>query len=83
MYDSFQIERGSFNINNMLVDTVTTFYDKKGTVEGVYYNYKGKCNYLLSWGFNSESLGESKKKKAKKSKMPFFDLTKGWYGYEN
>ncbi|MBM25809.1 MAG: hypothetical protein CL760_09030 [Chloroflexi bacterium] len=66
----------------MKYDKTVTFYDTDtGKVEGVYYYYKGHCNYILSWGFEKNTLGEDRKKKTNKKKIPFFSLTRGFYNY--
>lgn len=85
----FTIEKVEKTIEGMKVDQVTTFHNEKtGKVEAEYFYWQGQCNYLLSWGFNAESLGEDRRKKAHKNKKkkgikPFFTLEKGWYGYES
>lgn len=68
--------------DGMKFDKKTIFIDKDFNVEAEYFYYKGQCNYLLSYGFNKESLGEQRKRKSHKAKKPFFSLEKGWYGYE-
>ena len=51
---------------------------KTGKVEAEYFYLKSKCNYLLSWGFSKDSLGELRKTKAHKAKKPFFSFQTGW-----
>lgn len=75
---SFKIENTKDVKDGMSYDSKTIFYDKDGIVEAEYYYSKGRCNYLLSWGFNKDSLGESRKTKANKTKKPFFSLLTGW-----
>ena len=67
--------------NSMNFDRKVIFYeDKTGKIEAEYYYLKGMCNYLLSWGFTKDSLGELRKSKANRTKKPFFSLRKGWFG---
>lgn len=76
----FNIEDISGIKDGMQFDRKVTFYDdKSGEVEAEYFYYKGMCNYLLSWGFSKDSLGELRKTKANKTKKPFFSLQKGWF----
>ena len=80
MNELFKIEDVSGTKDGMLFDRKVTFYDEKtGKVEAEYFYYKGMCNYLLSWGFSKDSLGELRKTKANKTKKPFFSLQKGWF----
>ena len=58
---------------------VTFFHEKTGEVEAEYYYLKEMVNYLLSWGFTKDSLGEMRKSKASKVKKPYFSLQRGWY----
>lgn len=79
----FKIEQVDKTEKGMKVDQIVTFFhEKSGKVEGEYFYFEGKCNYLLSWGFTKNSLGELRKTKATKSKKPFFSLSKGWFDYE-
>ena len=65
--------------DGMQFDRKVTFYDdKSGEVEAEYFYLKSKCNYLLSWGFSKDSLGELRKTKAHKAKKPFFSFQTGW-----
>ena len=81
MNELFIIEDRLSTKNNMNFDRKVTFYeDKTGKIEAEYYYLKGMCNYLLSWGFTKDSLGELRKSKANKTKKPFFSLQKGWFG---
>lgn len=81
--DGFKVEHVSTKEKGMKVDKIVTFnHEKSGKVQAVYYYYKGKCNYLLSWGFDKNTLGELRSSKASKAKKPFFSLSKGWFGYE-
>ena len=80
MNELFKIEDVSGTKDGMLFDRKVTFYDEKtGKVEAEYFYLKSKCNYLLSWGFSKDSLGEFRKTKANKTKKPFFSLQKGWF----
>ena len=80
MKEVFKIEKKAATKNGMLYDSKTTFFsDKDGSVEAEYFYSKGMVNYLLSWGFSKESLGELRKSKANKTKKPFFNLQKGWF----
>ena len=80
MNELFKIEDVSGIKDGMRFDRKVTFYDdKSGEVEAEYFYYKGMCNYLLSWGFSKDSLGELRKTKANKTKKPFFSLQKGWF----
>lgn len=80
MNELFKIEDVSGTKDGMLFDRKVTFYDEKtGKVEAEYFYYKGMCNYLLSWGFSKDSLGELRKTKANKTKKPFFSLQNGWF----
>ena len=47
----------------------------RGKIEAEYYYLKGMCNYLLSWGFTKDSLGELRKSKANKTKKTFLLFT--------
>ena len=81
MSEGFMIVDELSTRNNMNFDRKVIFYeDKTGEVEAEYYYLKGMCNYLLSWGFTKDSLGELRKSKANKTKKPFFSLQKGWFG---
>ena len=83
----FEVKSVNNVMEGMKVDQVTTFYNEKtGKVEAEYFYWDGKCNYLLSWGFEKSSMGEDRKTKAHKNKKkkglnPFFSLKKGWFGY--
>ena len=79
-FKMFEIVKGVGINGGMQFDSYTLFYDDKGCVEAQYFYNKGKCNYLLSWGFTKGSLGELRKSKAHKVKKPYFNLTKGWFG---
>ena len=80
MEDGFKIEDFTGIKDGMSFDRKVTFYDdKSGEVEAEYFYYKGMCNYLLSWGFSKDSLGELRKTKAHKTKKPFFSLQQGWF----
>lgn len=80
MKDLFNIEDISGIKDGMHFDRKVTFYDDKSReVEAEYFYSKGMCNYLLSWGFSKDSLGELRKTKANKTKKPFFSLQKGWF----
>lgn len=79
MNEGFKIEDVVGTKDSMSFDRKVTFYDdKSGDVEAEYYYYKGMCNYLLSWGFTKDSLGELRKSQAKKTKKPFFSFKFGW-----
>ena len=81
MNDLFIIEDVLLTKSGMNFDRKVTFYEEKsGKIEAEYYYLKGMCNYLLSWGFTKDSLGELRKSKATKTKKPFFSLQKGWFG---
>ena len=81
MNDLFIIEDVLLTKSGMNFDRKVTFYEEKsGKIEAEYYYLKGMCNYLLSWGFTKDSLGELRKSKATKTKRPFFSLQKGWFG---
>ena len=74
MNELFRIEDQLSTKNNMNFDRKVIFYeDRTGKIEAEYYYLKGMCNYLLSWGFTKDSLGELRKSKANKTK-------KGWFG---
>lgn len=75
---SFKIEKKQGVKDGMPFDSKTIFYDDEGVIDAEYYYSNGKCNYLLSWGFNKDSLGELRKTKANKTKKPFFSLLTGW-----
>lgn len=75
----FIIEEVVGSKNGMTFDKKVTFYDEKGNVEAEYFYFNNKVNYLLSWGFNKDSLGELRKTKANKTKKPFFSFEMGWY----
>lgn len=78
----FKIEDGLGIKDDMSFDRKVTFYhDKTGEIEAEYYYLKGKVNYLQSWGFSKDSLGELRKSKAHKTKKPFFSLQQGWFGF--
>ena len=78
----FKIEDGLGVKDGMSFDRKVTFYhDKTGEIEAEYYYSKGKVNYLQSWGFSKDSLGELRKSKAHKTKKPFFSLQQGWFGF--
>lgn len=79
MEDLFKIEDILGTKNGMTFDRKVTFYDN-GKIEAEYFYLKGMCNYLLSWGFTKDSLGELRKTKANKTKKPFFSLQLGWHG---
>ena len=81
MSQGFTIVDNTSTKNNMNFDRKVIFYeDRTGKIEAEYYYLKGMCNYLLSWGFTKDSLGELRKSKANKTKKPFFSLQKGWFG---
>ncbi len=86
--DQFKVCNVESAISRQLSDSHTVFWDDNCNVIATYYYWKGQCNYLLSEGFITGSLGESRKKqcskvnKKKRSKKPFFSLQRGWYGYE-
>ena len=81
MSEGFMVVDELSTRNNMNFDRKVIFYeDKTGKIEAEYYYLKGMCNYLLSWGFSKDSLGELRKSKANKTKKPFFSLQKGWFG---
>lgn len=78
----FKIEDGLGVKDGMSFDRKVTFYhDKTGEIEAEYYYLKDKVNYLQSWGFSKDSLGELRKSKAHKTKKPFFSLQQGWFGF--
>lgn len=78
----FKIEDFTGIKDGMSFDRKVTFYhDKTGEIEAEYYYSKGKINYLQSWGFSKDSLGELRKSKAHKTKKPFFSLQQGWFGF--
>ena len=84
MKECFKIEDVSGVKDNMSFDRKVTFYDDKdGKIEAEYYYSNGKVNYLLSWGFSKDSLGELRKAKAHKTKKPFFSFQQGWFGETN
>lgn len=76
----FKIEDKCGCKDGMIFDRKVTFYDEKyGNVEAEYYYLNGACNYLLSWGFTKDSLGELRKSQARKAKKPYFSFKNGWY----
>lgn len=80
MKEGFKIEDVLGVKDNMNFDRKVTFYhDKTSEIEAEYFYSNGMCNYLLSWGFSKDSLGELRKAKANKTKKPFFSLQKGWF----
>lgn len=80
MNNGFEIVNICGQKDGMPYDSKTIFYDEKtGEIEGEYYYLNKECNYLLSWGFTKDSLGEARKTKAKKVKKPFFSIGLGWY----
>ena len=80
MKEGFKVEDVLGVKDNMNFDRKVTFYhDKTGEIEAEYFYSGGMCNYLLSWGFSKDSLGELRKAKANKTKKPFFSLQKGWF----
>lgn len=79
MNSGFHIEDKVGNKDGMRFDRKVTFFDEQSVkVEAEYYYNNGKVNYLLSWGFSKDSLGEMRKSKAHKTKKPFFSLKTGW-----
>ena len=77
---TFRIEDGLHTKNDMPYDRkVTLFHENTGKVEAEYFYLKGMVNYLLSWGFTKDSLGEMRKSKAGKVKKPYFSLQRGWF----
>lgn len=80
--DGFTVEKVERKEKGMRIDQITTFFDKKGKVDAQYFHFNGKCNYLLSWGFSKNTLGEKRKIGSSKQKKPFFSLEHGWFGYE-
>ncbi len=79
----FTIEHGLNCKDGMEYDSVTRFYTKTGKLEAEYFYYKGLVNWLLSYNFTKGSLGELRKAKSSKVKKPFFNLQKGWFGYND
>ena len=80
MSKGFKIEYIQGTKDGMCFDSKVTFYDdKSGEVEAEYYYLNNMCNYLLSWGFNKDSLGELRKSQAKRTKKPFFSFKQGWF----
>lgn len=80
MKEGFKVEDVLGVKDNMNFDRKVTFYhDKTVEIEAEYFYSSGMCNYLLSWGFSKDSLGELRKAKANKTKKPFFSLQKGWF----
>ena len=66
--------------NGYHFDKKVTFYEDDSTVvEAEYYYLNGYCNYIISWGFTKDSLGELRKSQAKKSKKAFFSFKRGWF----
>ena len=77
---TFKIEDELHMKNDMYYDRkVTFFHEKTGKDEAEYYYLKEMVNYLLSWGFTKDSLGEMRKSKANKVKKPYFSLQRGWF----
>lgn len=78
--NGFKIEDLTGVKDGMPFDRKVTFYhDKTGEIEAEYYYLEGNVNYLQSWGFSKDSLGELRKAKAHKTKKPFFSLQRGWF----
>ena len=76
----FKIEDFTCIKDGISFDRKVTFYhDKTGEIEAEYYYLEGRVNYLQSWGFSKDSLGELRKSKAHKTKKPFFSLQRGWF----
>ena len=79
---TFKIRQGFGNKDGHRYTSVTSFYnDKTGDLEGEYFYYKGLINWIISHGFTKDSLPEQRKIKATKTKKPFFNLKRGWFGY--
>ena len=76
----FTIEDNFGSKNEMVYDRKVTFYcDKNGIIDAEYYYLNGKCNYLISWGFPKDTIGEYYHLKARKVKKPFFSMVEGWF----